>query len=48
MRLAAARSSSGLTVWSSLATMYQLGFDRHATPGALCMNKSAAGAKWVA
>ena len=35
MRLAAARSSSGWTVWSLLATMYQLGLVRHATPGAL-------------
>src|ERR1700722_7446218 len=32
MRFAAKRSSSGLTVRSSVATIDQLGFDRQATP----------------
>ena len=34
----------GWTVRSLLATMYQLGFDRQATPGAFRLNRSAAGA----
>ena len=48
MRFAAKRSSSGWTVWSFLATMYQLGFDFHAVPGALRLNRSGAGVAWVA
>ena len=35
-------------MWSFLATMYQLGFDLQAVPGALRLNRSAAGATWVA
>jgi hypothetical protein len=31
----------GWTVWSLLATMYQLGLVRQATPGALRLNRSA-------
>ncbi len=33
IRLAANRSRSGWTAWSLLATMYQLGFVLHPTPG---------------
>ena len=42
--------SLGLSMGQELrmATMYQLGLVRQATPGALRRNKSAAGAKWVA
>src|SRR5438093_271390 len=48
MRCATKRSSSGCTVRSSMATMYQLGFVFHATPDAFRLNRSAAGATWVA
>src|SRR6476659_1677112 len=48
MRFAAERSSSGWTVRSSLATMYQLGFDFQATPSTFCKNRSGTGAAWVA
>ena len=48
MRFATKRSSSGWTVWSLLATMYQLGLDFHAVPGALRLNRSGAGVTWVA
>ena|SRR5205809_1971675 len=46
MRSATNRSSSGCTVRSSVATIYQFGFVLHATPGAFRLNRSAAGAKW--
>src|SRR5271154_736571 len=46
--LAAARSSSGWTAWSLLATMYQDGLVLQATPGALRANKVAAGGLAVA
>src|SRR6266851_2437002 len=48
IRLAANRSSSGLTDWSLLATMYQDGLVLQATPGALWANKVAAGGLAVA
>src|SRR5258706_12654765 len=48
IRLAAARSSSGWTDWSLLATMYQDGLVLQATPGALRANKVAAGGLAVA
>src|SRR3984885_9439105 len=48
IRLAAARSSSGWTDWSWLATMYQDGLVLQATPGALWENKVAAGGLAVA
>ena len=41
-------ATPGGRVWSSSGTMYQLGVVRHAAPGALCRNRSAAGANWVA
>src|SRR5271170_416688 len=48
MRFAAKRSKSGWTVRSWVATMDQLGFDRHAMPPSyFWVNRSAAGAKWV-
>ena len=48
MRFAAKRSRSGWTVRSSVATMDQLGFDRQAMPSCFWVNRSRAGAKWVA
>src|SRR5262249_4710441 len=48
MRFATKRSSSGWTVRSSVATMYQLGFERHAAPPTFWSNRSATGAAWVA
>src|SRR5258705_8912147 len=48
MRFAAKRSKSGWTVRSSVATIDQLGFDRQATPSSFWVNRSRAGAKWVA
>jgi hypothetical protein len=36
------------TVRYSLATMYQLGFDFQAVPSTFWLNRSAAGAAWVA
>jgi hypothetical protein len=39
IRFAADRSSSGWTVRSPAATMYQLGFDRQATPSSFCWNR---------
>src|SRR5262249_2924571 len=48
MRFATKRCSSGWTVRSSVATMYQLGLDRQATPSTLCWNRSGTGAAWVA
>src|SRR5580658_3514548 len=48
MRLATKRSSSGLTAWSLLATMYQLGLVFQATPGALVLNSSVDGGVAVA
>src|SRR5277367_3707672 len=48
MRFAAKCSRSGWTVRSLVATMDQLGFVRHAMPPSyFCVNRSAAGAKWV-
>src|SRR6266496_518089 len=47
MRLAAKRSSSGWTVRSFLATMYQLGFDLQAVPSIFWLNTSASGTLWV-
>src|SRR5258708_21801717 len=46
MRLAAKRCSSGCTVRSFLATMYQLGFDLHAGPFTFWGHRSAAGTRW--
>src|SRR5215813_7592834 len=48
MRFATKRCSSGWTVRSLVATMYQLGLDFQATPAAFLVNSSAAGAKLVA
>ncbi len=48
MRFAAKRCSSGWTVRSALATMYQLGFDFHAVPSTFWEKRSAAGAACVA
>src|SRR5258706_14895647 len=48
MRLATKRSSSGCTVRSFLATMYQLGFDLQAVPSTFWVNRSATGTMWVA
>ena len=48
MRFATKRSSSGCTVRSLVATMYQLGFDLQAVPPTFWLNRSAAGAAWVA
>jgi hypothetical protein len=48
MRFATKRCSSGWTVRSFLATMYQLGFDLQAVPATFWLNRSAAGATWVA
>src|SRR6516225_11875699 len=44
IRFATKRSNSGWIVRSFVATMYQLGFDLHAVPSTLCVNKSATGA----
>jgi hypothetical protein len=48
MRLATKRCSSGWTVRSSFATMYQLRFDSHAVPWTFWAKRSAAGAACVA
>src|SRR5882762_10027879 len=48
MRFATKRCSSGWTVRSSVAAMYQLGFDRHATPSTFCVKRSGTGTAWVA
>src|SRR5882724_9114128 len=48
MRFATKRCSSGWTVRSFFATMYQLGFDLQAVPSTFWSKRSAAGAKWVA
>src|SRR5262247_4786150 len=48
MRFATKRCSSGCTVRSLVATIYQLGLDFQATPAAFLLNSSAAGAKCVA
>ncbi len=48
MRFATNRCSSGSTVRSFVATMYELGFDLQATPSSVCVNRSAAVAKSVA
>ena len=48
IRFATKRSQSGWTVRSWLATMYQLGFDFQAVPSTFWLNRSAAGAAWVA
>src|SRR5579863_4863313 len=48
MRLATKRSSSGWTVRSFLATMYQLGLVFHAVPAAFWVNRSGTGTAWVA
>src|SRR5215469_10392022 len=48
MRFATKRSSSGWMVRSSVATMYQLGLDRQATPSTFWLNRSGTGAAWVA
>src|SRR5262245_6006348 len=48
MRFATKRCSSGWTVRSSVATMYQLGLDRQATPSTFWLNRSGTGAAWVA
>ncbi len=48
MRFETKRSSSGCTVRSCVATMYQLGFDFYAVPSTFWLNKSASGAKCVA
>src|SRR5713101_4453830 len=44
IRFATKRCSSGWTVRSLLATMYQLGFDLQAVPSSFWLNRSAAGA----
>src|SRR6516162_11940409 len=48
IRFETKRSNSGWIVRSFVATMYQLGFDLQAVPSTFCLNKSAAGAAWVA
>jgi hypothetical protein len=45
IRFATKRCSSGWTVRSLLATMYQLGLDLQAVPSSFWLNRSAAGAK---
>src|SRR5262249_55186108 len=47
MRFATKRCSSGWTVRSSVATMYQLGLDRQATPSTFWLNRSGTGAAWL-
>src|ERR1700761_474884 len=48
IRSATKRSSSGFTVRSWVARIYQLGLDRHATPSASRLNRPASGTAWVA
>src|SRR6478735_8380935 len=48
IRFATKRCSWGWTVRSLVARTYQLGFDLQAVPSTFWLNRSAAGAAWVA